>query len=207
VNLEKPLVICEGKTDSIYLKSAVKSLASTKGGLIGADGKPSFAIFNQNGIASEVLQLEGGSEPLKIFLQDYEKNLAKYSYAPLQRPVIVLIDNDDGAASIFAFHKNKFKSGIGLKSTDEFYHVHKNLYVVKTPELGTSGASCIEDLFEKTVLEEEVEGKSFKSGLSKVAFSEKVILKKGGTVDFSKFGPLLDRIMAVINHYRPENAE
>lgn len=204
VDLKRPLIICEGKTDSIYLRSAVKKLSQAQKNLLGADGKPIFSIFNQNGSASEILQLEGGSEPLKIFLQDYEKKLGPYYYSPLKCPVIVLIDNDEGASSVFAFYKGKLKSDMSLKSIDSFYHVHKNLYVIKTPELGASGKSCIEDLFMQKALSTEIDGKSFATGLSKAAFAEKVVLKDMSTIDFSGFNPVFDRILAVINHYKPE---
>jgi retron-type reverse transcriptase len=202
VNLKKPLIVCEGKTDGIYIRAAMKSLLSYKEQFFAADGNALVSVFNQKSIASEILQLEGGTEPLKIFLQDYHKNLKCYSCAPLAHPVIVLVDNDNGASSIFSFLKQKLKVEIGVKSPNDFYHVHDNLYVVKTPEIGENGTSCIESLFAVEALATKVDGISFQDGLSKFGFAEKVVLKQADKIDFSKFSALLDRIIAVIEHYQ-----
>ncbi len=154
--------------------------------------------------------MRGGTGGLKFFLQDYKKNLSNYYHAPLQNPVVVLIDNDAGANQIFSLLKDMFKIEIDLKSTDSFYKLYKNLYLIKTPEGAQSGTSKIEDLFSTELLSTKLNGKSFNAAdkidiekdFGKVIFAEKVVLPNRRTIDFSKFSPLLDRISAAVSDYK-----
>ena len=92
-----------------------------------------------------------------------------------------------------------------------FFHVTDNLYLVKTPELGVSGISYIEKFFDPSLLKTELAGKKFNpdkdhdaaSEYGKFAFADKVVRPNAGTIDFSGFAPLLDRIVAAIDHYKP----
>jgi hypothetical protein len=80
---------------------------------------------------------------------------------------------------------------------------------VKTPEIGAKGKTCIEDLFDPTVLTTELDGKKFdpnkKHGedgkYGKIRFAEKVVRPNVLTIDFTKFELLLDRIVAVLDNY------
>jgi hypothetical protein len=96
-----------------------------------------------------------------------------------------------------------------VASTDPYFHVVANLYVVKTPSSG--GQSCIEQLFAPTVLSTKVDGKVFnpekESGSSseygKHVFAQKVIRPGAQTIDFSGFTPLFSRLAAAIADYQP----
>lgn len=48
--------------------------------------------------------------------------------------MIVLFDNDDGGGELFGFAKANGVSNIAFSSTDLFYYLGLNLYLVKTPE-------------------------------------------------------------------------
>ena len=56
----------------------------------------------------------------------------------MKHPVIVSIDNDDGATQIFNLLKSK-KFGITISHATDlpFYHLGGPLYLVKTPIKGT----------------------------------------------------------------------
>ncbi len=108
---QKPLIICEGKTDSIYIRCAVKSLAASYPKLI-AGSALQFGFFNYSSVADDVLRIGGGTGAFKILLAEYEKNIGHYGFAPLGHPVILLIDNDGGANPVFSIIKEKF----GVKS-------------------------------------------------------------------------------------------
>ena len=99
---------------------------------------------------------------IKYLMLSYKSLLAKYRYCLLTHPVIILIDNDDGANQIFSVPR---ELGAGRHITylkGSFYRIHANLYLVKTPETGSSkGKTCIEDLFDPSILAAELDGKKF----------------------------------------------
>lgn len=146
VQLNKPLVICEGKTDNIYLKLALRSLALTFPSLVTTTGSVqtrNVSFFNHTRIADNVLKLGGGSGGMQLLIKDYTAALRYFRHKPLAHPVILLIDNDDGADEIFAAIQNTVKLKITRQSTADFYHICHNLYLVKTPEAGLHGTSRI----------------------------------------------------------------
>lgn len=135
-----------------------------------------------------------------------------YKFRPFAHPVIVLVDNDEGSNAVFSVVKEVFKpTTITKTSTAPFYHLVHNLYLVKTPEIGAAGTSCIEDMYEKKVQRRLLGGKKFsrKKNLDvekeygKKVFAKKVIRQNLNTTKFDNFKPLLDRISAVIAHYKP----
>ncbi|MDA1372717.1 MAG: hypothetical protein O2971_18440, partial [Proteobacteria bacterium] len=152
----------------------------------------------------------GGSGAIKNLLLDYEDYLSSFKKRPIPNPVIILIDNDKGAAPIFAVLKEKFGITIKLSDKSDFYKIFENLYLVKTMELGKSGVSCIEDFYDDSLLKTVIGGKKFNpqkahdapGEYGKVIFANNVIGPNIGKIDFSKFQPLLNRIIAAINDYK-----
>lgn len=209
----KPLIICEGPTDPIYIKCAIRKaaaahpkLASTK------DGKLTYSVnfFRYSNQSRDLLQMRGGTPDLKFFLQAWKDALKKYRHRPMKNPVIVLIDNDDGATEIFKMlQSKKFSVTIGHALDHPFYHLGDNLYLIKTPIRGPDNKSCPEDFFDPAVLAIKVEGKIFNPNkehespgeYGKVIFAERVVRAQSATVDFSGFEPILKRIEAVIDDY------
>ena len=212
VNLDKPLIIPEGKSDSIYLRAAIEKLTTfhPKLGVIeNGKLKPATRFMNYSRMIHDVLQLGGGTGDFKHFIRTYQDNLKKFRHRPLAHPVIVLIDNDGGADDLFKFLKGNGAPGISHISADLFYRLAGNLYLVKTPETGAKGITCIEDLFDKSLTATKIDGKDFdpdkKHGeagkYGKVVFAEKVVRPNVATIDFSKFEALLDRLTAVLDDY------
>ena len=216
VRLEKPLIVCEGKTDSIYLKCAIRNLSSVQPMLGSWKGKAfssEVAFFNYNNSAHRILELNGGTGDLLYFFvkNKYRQDIRSFGHRPLCKPVIVLVDNDDGARKIFNTIENNFGKKINLTSSEEFYHISDNLYLVKTPEIGSKGESYIEMFFEESLLKEEVGGKSFnprndldpETEYGKLIFAERVVRPRASSINFDAFGALLSRIVAVIENYSP----
>jgi RNA-directed DNA polymerase len=87
------------------------------------------------------MQLGGGTGDLKFFIIRYSQNAKKFKHAPFAHPVIMVIDNDDGAKDVFAVSRNNGATGIGWASKDPLYHLGLNLYLVKTPEAKTNTVS------------------------------------------------------------------
>ena len=214
VRLEQPLIVCEGKTDYAYLKYAIRRLEKFHPKLGSwKDGVFSSAIkfFDYDSNASQVLNIRGGTGDLKYFFikTRYQKDILSFHHRPLSYPVIVLLDNDDGAKDIFNIMSKDYSVEIAIKSSKLFYRVTQNLYLVKTQELGDSGVSYIEKFFPQYVLDMPLGGKKFNPLNNKPAddeygkfhFADRVVRRNASTIDFSGFIPLLNRIVAVIDDY------
>jgi RNA-directed DNA polymerase len=140
----------------------------------------------------------------------YTNKLKRYVHKPMQFPVIILCDNDDGPKTVFTSAKKKSGNPISKTTTDTFYHLGENLYLVKVPEVTPSADRDIEDLFEPALLETTVGGKPFDkkkvhgntTAYGKVIFAEKVVRANTATIDFSGFIDLLSRIDQCITHYK-----
>jgi RNA-directed DNA polymerase len=211
VALEQPLIVCEGKTDNIYLRSALKALdprypqlAKVEKGVLTTEVK----FLKHSRAEHDILELSGGSGNLANLIARYKKTVSRYAYRPLKYPVIVLIDNDSGSNPVFGAMK---EHGITVSqtTTSPFYHVYFNLYVVKTPEIGAAGTSCIENLYPPEVLATKLDGKAFslakewdsKTHYGKFEFADRVVRSNYKAIDFSQFEPLLGRLLDVIADY------
>lgn len=212
VSLEQPVIIPEGKTDSIYLRAAIEKLTAFHprlGAVENGKLKTTIRFMNFSRMAHDILQLGNGTGDLLHFIRQYPENLRRYKHRPLPYPVIVLIDNDDGAKEIFGAAKKLGTADITITSTNQFYRLADNLYLIKTPEGDTMEKSCIEDLFDPRLLKTKIDGKTFDpkkqhaedGKFGKTIFAEKVVRPQKETIDFSKFSPLLDRIVAVLDDY------
>jgi hypothetical protein len=121
-----------------------------------------------------------------------------------------LIDNDDGATDIFGACK-QYKCVVNHESTEIFFHLVENLYLIKTPAAGGSTKSCIEDFFTAETKATKLGGKVFNlhkdhdadGEYGKKVFAENVVRPNASRIDFSNFSGILDRIVAVIDHYTP----
>lgn len=216
--LKEPLIITEGKTDPVYLREAVKSRAKFQPalGALGKDGfKHAVRYFNYGGLAHEVMDLGGGTGDLRSIPLDYLRNLKPskgkhkpFAHKPMKYPVIILLDNDGGLGDVASTVKANFGISINKTSTDDFYNIMENLYIVKTPENG-SNDTCIEDLFPNKWRNYKVNGKQLNTAskidpskdLSKEAFAKSVIKANADKIDFSGFDPLLERIYKAIQHH------
>lgn len=107
VCLERPLIICEGKTDNIYIKHAIANLSKFQprlGSWEGESFKCSVSFFNYRNQASDILDIGGGISDLKFFFipNRFKRVMDGFKYTTLKFPIIVLIDNDKGGREIFA---------------------------------------------------------------------------------------------------------
>jgi RNA-directed DNA polymerase len=210
-----PIIVCEGKTDNVYIRSAIRSLLPPPNIFyegIGSDTKEKVKLFNYTRQTQDVMLLGGGAGDIKNLILVYAEMIEKFPNKPLKNPVILVIDNDDGATAIFTVIKNIYGKAISHKSTADYYHICKNLFLVKTPESSTpNNWSCIEDLFDAKTLSTTLGGKPFNANqkpnethtYGKHYFAEHVVKKGKKTIDFSKFSQLLKRIESVIAAYTP----
>ncbi|MGN6151314.1 MAG: retron Ec67 family RNA-directed DNA polymerase/endonuclease [Lysobacteraceae bacterium] len=204
-----PTLLFEGKTDRIYIRCAVRRLAPVFASLTsGPSGATKLALklhaFNKN--ASRLFKLSGGTGDFKKFLEDYRKNYWAVKAPKGINPVIMILDNDSGAAPILNFIKSYFK--ISPPPGTLSFHVVENLYIVLTSPIGSTH-SCIEDLFDTATLATKLNGKSFNKSNSvnpaseygKAVFSEAVIKKNQASINFDGFKPMLLEIETILSKH------
>ncbi|WP_282344335.1 retron Ec67 family RNA-directed DNA polymerase/endonuclease [Pseudomonas sp. PS02288] len=217
-----PTIICEGKTDNVYIQCAIRSLAANYPELanIDAQGKKTLKVrfINYSELTHRILGLNGGTADIARLICEYAHQCGKYHNTAPKYPTIVLIDNDKGSQSIFGAVKTTTKDtytiGTGknkqVDRSKNFYYIAQNLYVVATP-LANGKDSMMEDFFTKPTLATIVDKKTFcvhtpnapaASTYSKHIFAQKVVKANRDKIDFSGFSPILDSLKAVIHHFK-----
>jgi RNA-directed DNA polymerase len=164
VALDAPVIVPEGKTDSIYLRTAIRQLPAYHprlGQVINGKFESALRFMNYSRTVHDVLQLGHGTGDLKFFIIKYHKTVQGFGHSPLGYPVIVLFDNDDGGRELFGFARAHGAPTIDFSATDPFYYLGLNLYLVKTLEKLAPHKSCIEDLFDPALLKTVLDGKTF----------------------------------------------
>lgn len=208
-----PTLITEGRSDTIYLATAIKALAPLVPTLaVLKDGKPTpnvtFLRHSENN--GELLHLGGGTGGISQFIHLSKNQKKLYPHSPLKAPVIIVTDNDEGASCVFKAAKAAYGVTIGLASSLPYYYLGNNFYLIKTPvSSAPKGDSCIEDLFPASVLGAKIDGKSFDknklhgdhTSYGKVIFADKIIRPHASKIDFSGFLPLLNGIVGAAAHH------
>lgn len=221
----KPTILCEGKTDNVYLKSAINGQFLFYPLLAQNDGNANYKLLvnfiEYSKRTRFLLEIFGGYDYLIGFINGYEKNSKLYSNVKPSNPVIVILDNDSGGAKVAALLKsdkfskkiNPFHSDLSISSDirdADYIHVFENLYVMFTPRPNGIADTDIEYFFDdKTRLIKHPNGKCFntvanrdeKNDLSKDAFANNIVKEHKSKIDFNGFNPLLDRMVQIITNY------
>lgn len=210
---ERPLIICEGPTDSIYLKCALNSLATNFPELIAAPTTQvskwtrQIDFYNHGSRLNRlVMELSGGVYELEKLIQRYEKETSKFHSGGQCSPVIIIVDNDKAAKRIWSAVERVAGLTNPVDGSGQFYHVVGNLFVVPIQKIGGNDTS-IEDLFEESVLNTQLGDKNFgrkksnsklgENEYSKMYFAKYVVARQQATIDFSNFRPVLETIRTV----------
>ncbi len=222
----QPTILCEGKTDNVYLKSAINMLVNDYPKLASAKTKDDpynllIRFVEYSPRTRFLLELFGGTPYLNYFIGKFEKHYEFYNAPTPQHPVIILLDNDAGFSgksdkgiegklkkiSSATAHPLTLKKDSFRKA--DFIHVMHNLYIVLTP-LVAKKQTAIEDLFDSKTRKIVVSGKTFNPDdkkrnndkeYSKEVFAQKVVQSQKKSIDFNGLKPLLDRIVAAITHF------
>ena len=209
----KPIIICEGKTDYIYLECAIKRLADSHPSLAQKNDSGSTVLrvsfLKRNATTTRILGLSGGVGEFNNFINLFRMERKHITASDKKHPVILLIDNDDGAKGIYSHIKSIKKTEADPKS--QFIFVTENLYVVPTPLTHSGERTTIEDFFDPSLKDVKIKGKSFqpkdkgfdsKTEYGKYLFAKLVVQKNQATIDFSSFNPILERIEGVLDDYK-----
>lgn len=210
----KPVIVCEGKTDNTYIKHAIRQLSSHYPTLASpplAGGQPELKIRlykYADRRSAVVTDIGGGVGGLCHLIKHYHADVRDKFNAPRPlHPVILLIDNDLGADSIYGAISGilKIQKPKGFRP---FIHLFSNLYVVPTPFGPNNKQTMIEDFFDAATQAVTLNGKTFSrkdedtsKHYGKAAFARDVIAKNAGSIDFNGFRPILDRLRDVLIDY------
>jgi RNA-directed DNA polymerase len=206
---QRPTIVCEGKTDNVYIRCALRSLAADYPTLAQIKDKKrnlQVQFFKFTKTAELVQHITGGASQLSNLLSNYRKMIKNFKGVP-QHPTILVVDNDSGPEKLFKHLTSLLKKDVN--GSEPFYFVYENLYVVPVPKIG-GAFTAMEQLFEPKVLGTKLDGKVLdltnketdgKKFYSKNEFSIQVIQKTQATIKFDGFKPLLDAIVAAQKDY------
>jgi RNA-directed DNA polymerase len=205
----RPTVLCEGKTDNVYIRCALRSLAvhyPTLVQVVGTNKTLLVQLFKFTKTAELLQHMSGGASQLSNLLSNYRKMIKNFKGTP-KHPTILVVDNDSGPEQLFKHLSNLLKKK--CDGSDPYYFVYENLYVVPVPKIG-GAFTAMEQLFESKVLKTKLDGKELdltnkepdgKKFYSKSTFSIEVIQKSQSVISFDGFEPLLNAIVAVQTDY------
>ena len=199
----KPVIVVEGKTDRIYLRSAMQRQYDVVPSLAHKDRdgaiKLAVRLYGGSPLASRFFGLDSGTPGLADFIRDYGDLHRGYDVPASGNPTIVVVDSDEGVGSIVGALK-KYKCTLDV--TKPFQWICHDLYVVCIPKKG----AMIEELFDAETRQKKLGGKTFNPTNSAVGpneygkshFASHVIRPNYKSIDFSGFEPLLKNIADAI---------
>ncbi|MEZ8915918.1 retron Ec67 family RNA-directed DNA polymerase/endonuclease [Vibrio lentus] len=214
---EYPTILTEGKTDNVYLKSALSRLQSTYPKLVNPKSvktkySPKLKFPDLNRKTMYLLDIGDGATPFVRFVQRYVDDLKYFEGKKANNPVILVLDNDTGPKDLLNHLVNKVKScpnDITTLKNSGFIHLFHNLYLILTPLNAGGKDSAMEDLFDSTTLGTVIDGKTFSPAkhidvskhYGKHIFSTKVVRSNKATINFDKFKYIFDEIEKVKQHF------
>jgi len=188
---DKPLIICEGKTDIIYLKCALSQLKNPN---IDLD----LRFLNMTKNFKDVLAISQGVSGLVSIIEMYEYHMKIFKGKGKKNPVIILADNDSASKDI----RNKIKA-----VSRPFYNYVDNLYITFVSD---QKGKVIEDLFYKPTLNIKIKGKKFNGAdkidsnkeYGKIVFAEQVVKENQNTINFKRFRYMFNNVNSIIMHHK-----
>ena len=213
---KRPVIVCEGKTDNIYLLHAITSLAAyyPKLATVDANKKISLNIRILKTVQTStgrVLQLEGGAAFLKAFIEQYLTEIQKFKALGMQCAVVLVVDNDTAGDDIYNAIRRLTKKK--APKSDPYVHIEGNLYAVLTPLKAGAVKSTIEDSFVDEIKNLNLGGKTFNANSNAdtaVHFGKHIlsqhVREHAGKIDFTGFAGLLDRINEAIEAHQAKVA-
>ena len=209
---EKPVIVCEGETDSIYIASAISALRDHYPNLInaklklGEQNRFNVRFVKHSHIAGRLLELNGGTDALKNFCRIYIEQTKKFKGCLPSRPAIVIVDNDKAGRDVVSYAQGIAKNqGIPIIAGINYIFTRPNLYVIKIQSPENEPNCIIEQLFPDQLLKTKLGSKVLTLSNQKVGDNEygkmyfaKHVVPNADPKDFSGFTRLLDTLEEVI---------
>lgn len=224
---DAPIILCEGITDNIYIRCAIRALRENYPLLVKPRAEAADLLvkfYKYRGAAVDtVLQLkDGGAGNLQNFMVAYKK-ASKFFVGPgKENPVIIIVDNDEGGRKVIGTAREL--SGKAYDGSQDYLHVYGNLYLIAThPKNVAEGSkekflkkgprpsdSCIEEYFSEELRGTKINGRTLtlknnNSGVAhygKMDFAKQVVENLRETEHFHGFSLLLDRVNLVVDCHK-----
>lgn len=208
-----PTIVCEGVTDAIYLKSAIRMLHTkfpNLGGVSAGKYVSDVRFFGYSRHHKAATKLSGGAGDVQFFVREYGKIVHPFHAGGQLKPVIVFVDNDKATNGIWSYIKEKTNSKTAIDGSKPYYHIERNLFVVAVPGKVGTGERIVEDLFDSTTKAMTWNGATVdlnqkrghppaKGKMSKERFATKIVRDQREKIDFSGFEPVLKAFSDIIN--------
>lgn len=205
----RPIILTEGPSDILYLKSALKASRisiphlCTKGREVDADILCDF--YNFPPLPGKIIGLSGGTGNIKIFLEFYHEFLKRLSNSVNSRPFIILLDSDSGIPKVLSAIKSNFGTEIKLESKAKFHSFAKNVALVKTPIPNGQKSSDVEDFLDKQFTNATINERTFtrnenydrSKNFGKIELG-KMLYNNRHNADHSRLMPLIKNISEAI---------
>ena len=210
----KPLIITEGESDILYLKSALLSSAHSIDHLVnvssGEKNELLVDFFKFPKQAEKTLGLAGGSGNLYIFLERYRDFLNRCNRKILNRSFVMVLDNDDGLKELTKRFSKLFNQTVTLADNSPFKKFSPQAAVVKTPHPSLGQKSAIEDFLDPTALGVRLNGKTFSpqpnydtsKHFGKIRLASH-IYENRSSYNFTALEPILKRISKALEELGP----
>lgn len=212
---EKPVIVCEGETDSIYIASAISALRDRYPNLINAELKPgernrfNVRFVKHSPITGRLLELNGGTDALKNFCRIYVEQTKKFKGCHPSCPTIIVVDNDKAGSNVVSYAKGIAKNqGLPFIAGRNYVFARPNLYVVQIQSPTNEPTYVIEQLFADQLLKTKLGSKVLTLSNQKVGDNEygkmyfaKHVVPNADPKDFLKFTQLLDTLVEVITDF------
>lgn len=222
----QPLIVTEGKTDAIYIKSALKKYYKEYPLLITQKNDGTFAFnitfLNKTKRLTYFLGIyQDGADTMKNIYNIYkgknsfpslEEFFAKKSGKLPNNPVFLLFDNEQKSKRPLKEFLSYIKREEKILS-DKPQNICSNLYIITCPLVNGQSECEMEDLFDSVVLSHTIEGKSFckEDSFDNTKFYGKAIFSNYiannySRINFEQFKPLLNTINNAILNYQKTNS-
>lgn len=210
---DRPLLYCEGPTDIIHIKCALRSLCVEYKDLIEKAGdhyEYKIGFLNHPKRFVELMAGSTGASALIRVVDNYHDYMSHFLGGRMLNPVIILVDNDKASGQV----RTKVRKKHGLKNGDTvpvFSRYVDNLYILF---VGEKDGDSIEDLYEEKWQNEKIENKVFsrkndgydkEKEYGKMEFALNIIRANESEVNFSGFKKLLDPISDVSKEKKASN--
>lgn len=219
-----PLIVCEGKTDGVYISNAVHQSKNLFPALVKKDGKGndvlSFQLlkYARKHKKKKMVHLpnystitilgggSGGGANLGNLIRAYHGELARFKAPRGKQAVIFIVDNDSGGKTVFKVVKDALK--ISITGEEPFVYLFANLYIVPVP-LGGAKERSIEGLFSPADIAKGLDGKPFDfsaesssaTSVGKADFAYEFVAKRAKELDWAGFHPLLANVVGAMDDY------
>lgn len=222
--LSRPLIMCEGKTDNVYLSCALNQLVDKFPVLTHRDTHPKtkqpivvhdLQIFRNHGAVREVWNHAAGASFLATLIRRFKEFIQPFKAPGFKFPIIIVVDNDDGPRKKGGvYHAIQSHGHKDVDGTLPYYHVLENVYVVPLPQVIKGVDIDFEDLFDKATWKRKHGKKIFKKfpedltkEFGKSVFADHVIRPNQAKINFSAFEPLFTILSEIISNYKPPAAK